>query len=176
MHGGAAAVRLKPPAAIGRAERRSRRRNLLGDNAEMALFGLTLGDIDTRLFDAYANGWTFGLILATVLFIFAAVQIRAWYHDQSGPADDDETFLLALHDSRREGVVSHEEFRSIQSKLSTRSSAPVASSDAAGTLNETLVSSDAEAATLSEPDPMAEPSGSMRNQDTTNEPRGEPPA
>ena len=146
----------------------------------MRVSEVLVADIDTRLFDAYANGWTFGLILAIALFIFAAVQIRAWYHDQSGPADDDETFLLALHDSRREGVVTPDEFRSIQSKLSVGSPAPAASPNAPDT-NDAVSSEEAAAEapprpTPSEPNRTAEPPDSMRKQNTTAMPSGEPPA
>ena len=61
-----------------------------------------------------------GVGIAVVVGVFTVVKIHAWYHESDGPADGDEGFLLALRDSQREGAVSDDEFRSIQSKLADR--------------------------------------------------------
>lgn len=72
-------------------------------------------------------GWmalaSFGVLVAFFVGAAAVMKIHAWYRDSDGPADGDEMFLLALHDSQREGVVSPDEFRSIQSTLAGRRTA-----------------------------------------------------
>lgn len=72
--------------------------------------------------------WTgllvFGLIVAFGLLGLSTVRLRSWFRDSDGPADDDDAFLSAMHDSRRQGVVSREEFRSIHGEMVRRGSKP----------------------------------------------------
>ena len=76
--------------------------------------------------------WTglllFGLIVAFALLTMTVVRLREWFRDGDGPADDDDAFLAALLDSQREGVVSREEFRSIQGEVARRQQPQVRSS------------------------------------------------
>lgn len=61
-----------------------------------------------------------GLAVAIVLLVWSWFQIRAWCWDGDDPAADAGAFLTALRESAREGDVSKEEFRSIQSRLASR--------------------------------------------------------
>ena len=75
--------------------------------------------------------WTglcvFGLIVAFGLLGLTTVRLRSWFRDGDGPADDADTFLSAMLDSQRQGVVSPEEFRSIHGEMVRRR--PGSSSD-----------------------------------------------
>ena len=68
--------------------------------------------------------WTglcvFGLIVAFGLLGLTTVRLRSWFRDGDGPADDADTFLTAMLDSQRQGVVSPEEFRSIHGEMVRR--------------------------------------------------------
>ena len=61
-----------------------------------------------------------GLTVAIVVLVWSWYQIRAWCWDGDDPAADAGAFLTALRESTREGDVSKEEFRSIQSRLVSR--------------------------------------------------------
>lgn len=65
--------------------------------------------------------WTIYGILGLAVAIFVGVvawyQIRAWCWDGDDPADEAGAFLTALRDSTREGDVTDEEYRSIQSRV-----------------------------------------------------------
>lgn len=61
-----------------------------------------------------------GVTVAITVLVWTWYQIRAWYWDGDDPAADAGAFLTALRESAREGDVSEEEYRSIQSRLASR--------------------------------------------------------
>lgn len=61
-----------------------------------------------------------GVTVAITTLIWTWYQIRAWYWDGDDPAADAGAFLSAIRESTREGELSDEEYRSIQSRLANQ--------------------------------------------------------
>lgn len=61
---------------------------------------------------------SYGLTALLLLILcWAAVKMRSWYRDDSGPAADVEDLLVQFRDLHRRGHISESEFRSIKGQL-----------------------------------------------------------
>lgn len=58
-----------------------------------------------------------GLGFALVILAVAVHRIRRWYREDTGPADSSDEILERMADLHRQGQLSDEEFRSINSRF-----------------------------------------------------------
>ena len=108
-------------------------------------------------------GYLFGLIFALGALVWLILQFRQWFRDDSeGLTVDTGELLTNLKEIHRQGGLSDEEYRSIQSRLSrtaehaARSTVPQPASPEANSRNEKLRIHDDSASTS----PSAEQGGS----------------
>ncbi len=97
-----------------------------------------LSDAEWRVLGnaALTNGVT---LLLVGLLIWSAFKFRAWYREDTGPADDPHELLLLFKDIRRQGDLTDEEYRSIRGRLSGEAA------DDSATSTDTSSGTDAEA-------------------------------
>lgn len=65
-----------------------------------------------------------GLVIAVLGLAWAAHRLRAWYGEDTGPADGSQELLEHLRQLRGEGGLSEEEFRSIKRRLLAQTERP----------------------------------------------------
>ena len=63
---------------------------------------------------ALTNGVT---VLLAALLVWSAFKLRAWYREDTGPADDRHELLVLFKDIQRQGDLTDEEYRSIRGRL-----------------------------------------------------------
>ena len=64
-------------------------------------------------------GWV-GLLFAIAFLGWSVVRLRAWFRDDSDPADDSGRMLSEIREMYHEGDLSEEEYRSIKGRLVQR--------------------------------------------------------
>ena len=57
-------------------------------------------------------------ILLAGLLVWSAFRLRAWYREDTGPADDRHELLVLFKDMQQQGDLTDEEYRSIKGHLS----------------------------------------------------------
>lgn len=62
-----------------------------------------------------------GLIVAVIALAIGIHVLRSWYRDRDDPADSSDEILDQMRELHLEGDLSEEEFRSIKSRLRSRS-------------------------------------------------------
>jgi hypothetical protein len=75
-----------------------------------------LSDAEWKVLEnaALSNGVT---LLLVGLLVWSAFKFRAWYREDTGPADDPHELLLLFKDMQRQGDLTDEEYRSIRGRL-----------------------------------------------------------
>lgn len=58
-----------------------------------------------------------GTVLAVAVLVWLCLRVRAWFHEDDGPADSAHEMLAQYRDLQRQGVLTDEEFRSIKRRL-----------------------------------------------------------
>ncbi|HVV99926.1 MAG TPA: hypothetical protein VHB77_06285 [Planctomycetaceae bacterium] len=64
-----------------------------------------------------AGPWVLVTVVALTVLIWAGLRIRAWFHEESGPAEAMHEMLVQYRELQREGKLTEEEYRSIKRRL-----------------------------------------------------------
>ena len=63
--------------------------------------------------------WVAVTAVALTVLIWGGLRIRAWFHEQTGPAEPLHEMLVQYRELQREGKLTEEEYRSIKRRLAS---------------------------------------------------------
>ena len=79
------------------------------------LIAVLLADTQSQLREL--GPWVLVTVVALTVLIWAGLRIRAWFHEETGPAEALHEMLVQYRELHREGKLTEEEYRSIKRRL-----------------------------------------------------------